>query len=88
MKGNRNTWVAFVAGIFAGAIVGILFAPDKGKNTRKKISDSAKKTADTLKDKIVEGKDAISEFAHRFTPFTKDIARGAGSEKYKHNDNG
>lgn len=40
-----------LAGLATGAILGILFAPDKGSNTRKKIVDKSKDAADDLKDK-------------------------------------
>ncbi len=40
-----------LAGLATGAILGILFAPDKGKSTRKKISDKTRSSIDELKDK-------------------------------------
>lgn len=39
--------LSVLAGLATGAILGILFAPDKGSETRRKIS---KKTTDTLDD--------------------------------------
>lgn len=44
--------IAAGAGLFAGAVLGIMFAPDKGENTRKKIAESGKKLSDNLKEKI------------------------------------
>ena len=43
---------AAAAGVVAGAVAGILLAPDKGENTRKKIMDSGKKLTDTVKGKF------------------------------------
>ena len=37
-KKSGNTLMAFMAGAAAGAILGILYAPDKGVNTREKLS--------------------------------------------------
>ena len=44
--------IAAAAGVVAGAVAGILLAPDKGENTRKKIMDSGKKLTDTVKGKF------------------------------------
>ena len=44
--------IAAAAGVVAGAVMGVLFAPDKGENTRKKIVDGGKKLTDTVKNKV------------------------------------
>lgn len=53
MKNTSNGKLAgaLVLGAVVGAAVGILFAPDKGANTRKKIMNGAKDLADDIKQK-------------------------------------
>lgn len=41
-----------IAGLTVGAIVGILFAPDKGSATRKKLVHKGETYVDNLKEKI------------------------------------
>jgi gas vesicle protein len=41
---------ALIAGAAIGAVIGILFAPDKGSETRKKVMDGAADLADKFKD--------------------------------------
>ena len=41
-----------LAGITAGALIGILFAPDKGMDTRKKIISTGEGYVDNLKEKV------------------------------------
>ena len=50
-----------LAGAAAGAILGILFAPDKGTETRRKISEKGSELAGSVKDRVNEYADAISE---------------------------
>jgi len=45
-----DSLLTFTAGAAAGFIVGILFAPASGKETRKKIKDQAAKTGEVAKE--------------------------------------
>jgi gas vesicle protein len=46
---SKKTLLAFVAGASVGALAGILLAPDKGTETRKKISSKTGDLADSVK---------------------------------------
>jgi gas vesicle protein len=46
---TSNILTAFLAGAAVGAVAGILFAPDKGSNTRKKIYSKTGDLADSVK---------------------------------------
>jgi len=50
-----------LAGVAAGALVGILFAPAKGSRTRRRILRQGESYVDGLKEKFNEYADTISE---------------------------
>ena len=52
MSKIANTLLGLVAGSAVGIGLGILFAPDKGKNTRKKIKNSVSDKVDELKEQL------------------------------------
>jgi gas vesicle protein len=62
MNTSGKILAAVAAGIAAGAILGILFAPDKGSETRRKLNEQGKKFADDVKDKFSKGKDKFKDF--------------------------
>lgn len=53
--------LGLVAGVAVGAMLGILFAPAKGSETRKKISKKGEKLAEDLKEKFDEFLENVSE---------------------------
>ena len=50
MNDNTKVVVALLAGLAAGAALGILFAPEKGSETRDKLTESLKNLGDSIKD--------------------------------------
>lgn len=60
MNNKSKILTAVAAGAAAGAVLGVLFAPAKGSDTRKKISDQSKKLAGDVKDKIALGKEKLN----------------------------
>lgn len=54
MNKSTSVLIAFAAGAVAGLVAGILLAPDKGSETRKKMTDAGKKFADGLTEKFSE----------------------------------
>ena len=50
MKDNSKVVVALLAGLAAGTALGLLFAPEKGTDTRDMLSESLKKLGDSIKE--------------------------------------
>jgi len=69
-----------LAGVATGALLGILFAPEKGSVTRNKISKKAKTYGDDLKEKFNEFVDDISE---KFDEVKEDVSDFAEQKKTK-----
>lgn len=60
MSNTSKMLTAIAAGAAAGAIVGILFAPDKGSETRKKIQEKSSDLAGRVKSTIRRGKEKLN----------------------------
>jgi len=61
MNDTTKILAAFGAGAVVGAIAGVLFAPDKGAETRIKITEQGKKLAGSIKDKIIAGTEKFND---------------------------
>lgn len=84
MANNKGTSILAALGAAAlGATLGVLFAPDEGKNTRKKLKEKIDETAEELKgkaselneemkEKFEEGKENIEQKIDSFINKSKD----------------
>ena len=78
---SGKVFLGVLAGIAAGAVLGILFAPDEGKNTRKKMVNKSKRYSDDLKSKFDKFHDSLTE---KFdgTMEDADVLMSKGKAKY------
>ena len=53
--------LAFIGGVAVGAALGILFAPDKGERTRKKIARKTRDITDTVTEKLEDLVDSAED---------------------------
>lgn len=61
MSATSKIIAATLAGVTTGIVLGLLFAPDKGSETRRKISDKATDLSDNLKNKISDLVNTVKE---------------------------
>ncbi len=61
MKNTSKILLALAGGLALGAAIGILLAPDKGSETRKKIKDTTRRFGEKAKDKFRETMNSASD---------------------------
>lgn len=64
-----------LTGVAAGALLGILFAPDKGSETRKKLSKKGSDYADELKNKFNEFIESVTDQLDTVQEDVEELAR-------------
>ncbi|MEC3880114.1 YtxH domain-containing protein [Parapedobacter sp. 10938] len=71
MNDNAKVVAALLTGLAAGAALGILFAPEKGSETREKLNDSLKDLGDALKERTAEQVDHLNDFKEKVVAAVK-----------------
>ncbi len=78
---NSNVLAGFLAGAAVGLVAGILFAPHKGSNTRKKIADKAGELTDSMKDSFGNLVDGVKKTFSEATDEMEKIREKAKTNK-------
>ncbi|GEM62091.1 YtxH-like protein [compost metagenome] len=65
MNDNSKVVLALLAGLAAGTALGILFAPDKGTETRDKLNESLADLGDAIRERAEEQFDQLNDFKEK-----------------------
>lgn len=77
MKDSGKVVTALLAGLAAGAVLGLLFAPDKGSETRDKLNDSLTDLADAIKERAEQQIDQLNDLKEKVIASVKSKASQA-----------
>ena len=80
MNDNTKVLAAMLVGLAAGVAIGILFAPDKGSETRDKLTDALKNLGDSIKDRMADEIGNLSEVKDKVVDEIKSMAKSAELE--------
>ncbi len=73
-KDAGKTILALFAGIAAGVALGVLLAPEKGEDTRNKISDTTNRITNDLREKVLDGINKLRAKKDQYAQATSDLA--------------
>lgn len=83
MNDNSKVVVALLAGLAAGAALGILFAPEKGTETRDKLSESLKQLGDSIRETAANEIDNLMGLKDKVVDNIKSKIKTADEEEYQ-----
>lgn len=69
-------FVAFLAGAAVGAVLGILYAPSSGEETRQNLADGARKISDKIKTKAEQGMNYVGSLKEKAGDFMRNQEEG------------
>lgn len=68
-KDNSNSFMWFLAGLGFGALLGVLYAPRSGRETREAILNTAQEGKEYLKKRGLDARDTVNQWVER----SKDV---------------
>ncbi len=77
---NSKVLIGLLAGLAAGAALGLLFAPEKGTETRDRLSQSLKDLGDSIKDKAADEINALANLKDKVVSSVKSKIQGTEEE--------
>jgi gas vesicle protein len=80
MNDNTKVTVALLAGLAAGTALGILIAPEKGNETRDKLTDSLKKLGEAIRETIANEVDNLLGMKDKIVDTIKSNINGPEGE--------
>ena len=80
MSDNSKVLIGLLAGLAAGAALGLLLAPEKGSDTRDKLSQSLKDLADSIRDKAADEINNLTSLKDKVVDSVKNKLRQSEEE--------
>jgi gas vesicle protein len=77
MSTSTKVILGIVGAAAAGAIVGMLLAPEKGSDLRQKVKDTANDWATQLADLLAEGKSELQNLRNKASKGARDLQENA-----------
>ena len=76
----KNYWLAFGIGVSAGAAIALLYAPNAGVRTRKKLRKGVESAMGDASEHLKDAGDYLREQAERFSDEAQDAIKRARSQ--------